>query len=114
MAGTPAQIHLTEQEQAILREWTRKDTAEQRLVDRARMILFSHEGLTVEKIAERLLTRPARVPIRFGGFCASTVCNCSGAGVGASPQIRSSGRRPPTWCEEAAASRRGGGGSRAT
>src|ERR1700734_3602036 len=61
MAGTPAQIHLTEQEEATLRNWTRKGTAEQRLVDRARIILLSHEGMTVEKIAERLHTRPARV-----------------------------------------------------
>ena len=61
MAGTPAQIHLTEQEEATLRNWTRKGTTEQRLVDRARIILLSHEGLTVEKIAERLQTRPARV-----------------------------------------------------
>src|SRR4029077_4670866 len=41
--------------------WTRKGTSEQRLVDRARIILLSHEGFTVEKIAERLETRPARV-----------------------------------------------------
>src|ERR1700692_2786655 len=61
MAGTPAHIHLSEQEEAVLRDWTRKGTTEQRLVDRARIILLSHEGLTVEKIAERLRTRPARV-----------------------------------------------------
>jgi len=61
MAGSRAQICLTEQEQAALREWTRKGTSEQRLVDRARIILLSHEGLTVEKISERLETRPARV-----------------------------------------------------
>src|ERR1700736_5930802 len=61
MTSSPAQICLTEEEQAALREWTRKGTAEQRLVDRARIILLSHEGLTVEKISERLKTRPARV-----------------------------------------------------
>jgi transposase len=61
MAGTPARIHLTEQEEVVLRDWARKGTAEQRLVDRALIILLSHEGVTVEKIAERLRTRPARV-----------------------------------------------------
>jgi transposase len=61
MAGSSAQICLTEQEEAALREWTRKGTSEQRLVDRARIILLSHEGLTVEKISKRLRTRPARV-----------------------------------------------------
>jgi len=61
MAGTPAQIRLSEQEEVVLRDWTRKGRTEQRLVDRARIILLSHEGMTVEKIAERLRTRPARV-----------------------------------------------------
>ena len=61
MAATPARIHLSQNEEAVLREWTRKGTTEHRLVDRAKIILLSHEGLTVEKIAQRLGTRPARV-----------------------------------------------------
>jgi transposase len=61
MSRTPARIHLSEDEESTLREWTRKGKTEQRLCDRARVILLSHEGLTVEKIAERLRTRPARV-----------------------------------------------------
>ena len=61
MGRTPAQINLTEAEEAMLREWCRKSTSEQRIVERARMILLSHEGLTVETIANRLDTRPARV-----------------------------------------------------
>ncbi len=61
MSRPPAQINLSQEEESTLREWTRKGTAEQRVVDRARIILLSHEGLTVEKIAERLTTRPARV-----------------------------------------------------
>lgn len=44
-----------------MREWIRKGTSEQRLVDRARIILLSHEGQTVESIATHLHTRPARV-----------------------------------------------------
>jgi transposase len=40
---------------------TRKGTGEQRLADRARIVLLSHEGMSVEKIAEQLHTRPARV-----------------------------------------------------
>lgn len=61
MSRSPARIHLSEDEQVTLREWTRKGTTEQRLVDRARIILLSSEGFTVEKIAERLNTRSARV-----------------------------------------------------
>ena len=61
MARPPAHIDLTPEEEATLRHWTRQGTSEQRLVERARVILLSHEGLTVEKIAERLNTRLARV-----------------------------------------------------
>ena len=61
MARPPARIQLSAEEESTLREWTRKATSEQRLVDRARIILLSHQGMTVEKIAERLQTRPARV-----------------------------------------------------
>ncbi len=35
--------------------------SEQRLVERAKIILLSHEGLTVETIARQQDTRPARV-----------------------------------------------------
>jgi transposase len=56
-----AEIRLTEQEEAVLREWARKSSGEARRVERARIILLSHEGLSVEKIAERLHTRTARI-----------------------------------------------------
>lgn len=60
--GRPvARIELSAEEEYALREWTRKGTSEQRVVERARIILLSHEGLSVEKIAERLQTRAARV-----------------------------------------------------
>lgn len=61
MSRSPAQVHLTAEEESILRGWTRKGTAEQRLVERAKIILLSHEGVTVESIARQLDTRPARV-----------------------------------------------------
>ena len=61
MARPAAHIQLSAEEESTLREWTRKGTAEQRMVERARIILLSQEGLTVEKIAERLHTRTARV-----------------------------------------------------
>lgn len=61
MATAPAQIRLTEAEEETLREWCRKGTSEQRTVERARIILLSHEGKTVESIAKALNTRPARV-----------------------------------------------------
>src|SRR5579863_8205927 len=61
MARPPARIQLTEEEESVLRGWTRKGSGEQRLAERARIVLLSHEGMTVEKIAEQLHTRPARI-----------------------------------------------------
>src|SRR2546421_231977 len=61
MARPPARIQLTAEEESTLREWPRKGTGEQRLADRARIVLLSHEGMTVETIAEHLHTRPARL-----------------------------------------------------
>src|SRR5436190_9709409 len=61
MARPPARIQLTAEEESTLREWTRKGSGEQRLADRARIVLLSHEGMTVEMIAEHLHTRPARI-----------------------------------------------------
>ena len=61
MARSAARIQLSTEEEATLRQWLRQGTSEQRQVERARVILLSHEGLTVEKVAERLSTRPARV-----------------------------------------------------
>src|SRR5580704_18163006 len=58
---SPARIRLSEEEESVLRGWTRKGTGEQRLADRARIVLLSHEGMTVEKIAVQLRTRPARI-----------------------------------------------------
>jgi transposase len=61
MSRSPAQVCLTAEEEATLRGWTRKGTSEQRFVERAKIILLSHEGVTVENIALQLDTRPARV-----------------------------------------------------
>jgi len=61
MARPVARIQLSVEEESTLREWTRRGTSEQRVIERARIILLSHEGLSVEKIAERLQTRTARV-----------------------------------------------------
>jgi len=79
MARTPARIQLTSEEEAILRQWLRQGTSEQRMVERAKVILLSHEGLTVEKIAERLTTRPARVSKWRQRFALSRMAGLSDA-----------------------------------
>jgi len=79
MGRSPARIELTTEEEATLRRWLRQGTSEQRLVERARVILLSHEGLTVEKIAERLATRPARVSKWRQRFAQSRMAGLSDA-----------------------------------
>jgi transposase len=56
-----ALIRLTEEEESKLKEWSRKGTAELRLVERARVILLSSQGKTTRQIADQLRTRTARV-----------------------------------------------------
>ena len=56
-----ALIRLTEEEVKTLQEWTRRGKSENRLVERARIILLAHTGQTNQQIAEKLRTRTARV-----------------------------------------------------
>lgn len=56
-----AVVRLTEDERIILRDWTRKGKSENRLVERARVILLADEGRTNQQIAQQLHTRTARV-----------------------------------------------------
>jgi transposase len=79
MARSPARIQLAPEEEATLRQWLRRGTSELRLVERAKVILLSHEGLTVEKIAERLATRPARVSKWRQRFAQSRMAGLSDA-----------------------------------
>jgi transposase len=54
-------IRLTDEEVKTLQEWTRKGKNENRLVERARIILLAHAGRTNQQIAAALRTRTARV-----------------------------------------------------
>jgi transposase len=59
MGRTASIIRLTDGEKITLGEWSR--AAEPQSVERARIILLSSEGYTLEEVAQRLNTRPARV-----------------------------------------------------
>lgn len=61
MSRQAAAVKLSEQEQNTLQQWLRAGTAEQRMVERARIILLAHQGWTTAQIAQELPTRPARV-----------------------------------------------------
>ena len=56
-----AVVRLTEDERTTLRDWMRKGKSENRLVERARVILLADEGCTNRQIADQLNTRTARV-----------------------------------------------------
>jgi transposase len=61
MARPAAVIRLTPEEHRTLQQYVRSGTTEQRLVERARVILLASEGQSTEQIAQALHTRPARV-----------------------------------------------------
>jgi transposase len=61
MSRHAASLNLTEQEKHMLDQWLRAGTTEQRLVDRAHIILMADEGLTTQQIAAKLDTRSARI-----------------------------------------------------
>src|SRR6202140_5783629 len=61
MRQPTAVIHLTDEEAKTLMEWTRKGKSENRLVERARIVLLANAGQTNQQIAKALHTRTARV-----------------------------------------------------
>jgi len=61
MSKRAASLNLTSSEKAMLEQWVRAGTSEKRLVERARIILLTDQGLTTRQIAQSLDTRLARV-----------------------------------------------------
>jgi len=59
--GKASEIHLTGEERNQLESWVRKGTMEQRLVERARIVLEAATGKTSKEIALSLERRPATV-----------------------------------------------------
>ena len=54
-------IYLSQEEKRVLKSWSQSGRTEQRLAERARMILALAEGQTNREVALRLRTRQARV-----------------------------------------------------
>jgi transposase len=61
MAGVATPIHLTLEERETLEAWVHKSTTEQRLAQRARMMLEAAAGRMTKEIAALLHVRPATV-----------------------------------------------------
>ncbi len=61
MAGVATRIELTEDDRTTLERWVRGTTTEQRIVQRARIVLAAAAGSTTKEIASELHTRAATV-----------------------------------------------------
>lgn len=61
MSRVATPIELTEEERQELESWVRKGTMEQRMVQRARIVLESAAGRTTKEVAQGLRLRPATV-----------------------------------------------------
>ena len=61
MARPAAVIRLSAEEEKVLKQFLRSGTSEQRLVERARIVLLASQGHGSGEIAAMLRTRPARV-----------------------------------------------------
>jgi transposase len=61
MSRRAAVISLDAEEDKILRQWLRAGTTEQRMTERAQIVLLASQGQSTVQIADSLRTRPARV-----------------------------------------------------
>jgi transposase len=61
MSKQAAVITLTTGEENALNQWLRAGTTEQRMAERARIVLLASQGQSTSQIAQGLRTRPARV-----------------------------------------------------
>jgi transposase len=85
MRQPAAIIRLTEEERGTLEQWTRRGKSEQRLVERAKIILLAHEGRTNQQIADALKTRTARVSKWRQRFGAHRLVGLNDAGRSGKP-----------------------------
>ncbi len=80
-------IDLTEEERGRLEQWTRRGKSEQRLVERAKIILLANEGRTNQQIADTLKTRTARVSKWRQRFGTNRLVGLNDAGRSGKPAI---------------------------
>src|SRR6516165_5736774 len=68
MSGPGPEIRLSTKEKEILLRWMRSPKSEQRMVQRATVILLASEGLSGKEIASKMRTREARISKWLGRF----------------------------------------------
>lgn len=79
MSRPAPKILLNADEKQTLLRWTRQGKGEQRLAQRARIVLLAASGLSGRELAERLETRPARISKWLKRFRAERVAGLSDA-----------------------------------
>ena len=91
MAGIATPIALSEGESAQLTAWSRNGRTEQRIAERARIVLAAAAGKTTKEIASQMGVRPATVSkwrTRFGHARLAGLADSSRSG------------KPPTYSED--------------
>jgi hypothetical protein len=63
MSRPGPEIRLSTKEKEILLRWMRSPKTEQRMVQRATVILLASEGLSGKEIASKMRTREARITL---------------------------------------------------
>src|SRR5215469_7642419 len=71
MSRPGPEIRLSTKEKEILLRWMRSPKTEQRMVQRATVILLASEGLSGKEIASKMRTREARISKWLGRFAKS-------------------------------------------
>ena len=90
MSRPAPKIRLSIKEREILLRWMRGSKTEQRMVERARVILLASNGLSGKEIALKMQTREARVSKWLRRFAQDRI-----GGLSFSPSARGTGRLNP-------------------
>src|SRR5262245_62778039 len=73
MSRPGPEIRLSTKEKEILLRWMRSPKSEQRMVQRATVILLASEGLSGKEIASKMRTREARISKWLGRFAKARI-----------------------------------------
>ena len=74
MSRPAPEIRVSTEEKEILLRWMRSSKTEQRMVERARIILLATDGLSGKEIALKMGTREARVKQVARAICSRQNC----------------------------------------
>ncbi len=95
MSRPAPEIRLSTEEKEILLRWMRGSKTEQRMVERARVILLASSGLSGKEIALKMKTRAARISKWLRRFAQERMAGLSDKRSlgGKAPQVHFANRR---------------------